>query len=129
MSVSQPEVHRKMRARVQEFDGDDDKWPGWWFKLQSLLKANHPGYERIVHETDATKLNNSVWNNADKKLSSSLSYVLGLTVTDERMALKIVRNVAVGEGATALHKLLAQYQPDVVNRHLSADVNHELVGS
>ena len=73
---------------------------------------------RVVHETDATKLNNAVWNNAHKKLWSSLSHVLGLTMTDESKALKMVRNVAVGEGATALHKLLAEYQPDVVNRHL-----------
>ena len=29
-----------------------------------------------------------------------------------------MRNVAVGEGAIALHKLLAEYQPDIVNRHL-----------
>ena len=97
-------------------------WPGWWFKLQSFLKANHIGYEalieRIVHESDATRLTNTVLNNADKKLSSSLYYVLGLTMTDESKSLKIVRNVAVREGAIALHKLLAEYQPDIVNRHL-----------
>ena len=29
-----------------------------------------------------------------------------------------MRNVAVGEGAIALHKLFAEYQPDIVNRHL-----------
>ena len=43
---------------MKEFDGDHDKWPGWWFKLQSVLKANHLGYEgmieRIAQETDAT---------------------------------------------------------------------------
>ena len=39
-------------------------------------------------------------------------------MTDESKSLKIVRNVAVGEGAIALHKLLAEYQPDIVNRHL-----------
>ena len=33
-------------------------------------------------------------------------------------SLKMVRNVAVGEGAIALHRLLAEYQPDIVNRHL-----------
>ena len=62
-SVSQPDLHREMLVRVKEFDGDDDKWPGWWFKLQSFLKAKHLGYEalieRIVHETDATKLKNA----------------------------------------------------------------------
>ena len=55
---------------------------------------------------------------ADKKLSSSLYYVLGLTMTDESKSLKIVRNVAVGEGAIGLHRLLGEYQPDIVNRHL-----------
>ena len=29
-----------------------------------------------------------------------------------------MRNVAVREGAIALHKLLFEYQPDIVNRHL-----------
>ena len=99
---------------MNEFDGDDDKWLGWWFKLQSFLKANHLGYdgfiERIAQETDATNLNHAVLNNADKKLSSSLYYVLGLTMTDESKPLKIVRNVAVGDGAIAPHKLLAAYQ-------------------
>ena len=57
-------------------------------------------------------------NHADKKLSSSLYDVLGLTVTDENKSLEIVRNVAVGEGAIALHKLLVEYQADIVNRHL-----------
>ena len=46
---------------MKEFDGDDDKWPGWWFKLQSFLKANHLGYEgmieRIVAESDVANLN------------------------------------------------------------------------
>ena len=111
-----------MLARVKVFDGDDDKWPGWWFKLQSFLKANHLGYEgmieRIVAETDVANLNNAVLSTADKKLSSSLYFVLGLTMTDESKSLKIVRNVAVGEGAIALHRLLAEYQPDIVNRHL-----------
>ena len=37
-----------MLARVKEFDGDDDKWLGWWFKLQSFLKANHLGYEGMI---------------------------------------------------------------------------------
>ena len=55
---------------------------------------------------------------ADKKLSSSLYYVLGLTMTDESKSLKIVRNVAVGEGGISLHRLLGEYQPDIVNRHL-----------
>ena len=86
-SVTQPDLHREMLARVKEFDGYDDKLPGWWFKLQSFLKANHIGYEalieRIAQETDATKQTNSVLSNADKKLSSSLYYVLGLTMTDE----------------------------------------------
>ena len=107
---------------MKEFDGDDDKWPGWWFKLQSYLKANHLGYEgmieRIAAETDVANLNNAVLSAADKKLSSSLYYVLGLTMTDESTSLKIVRNVAVGEGAIALHSLLAEYQPDIVVRHL-----------
>ena len=40
-SVPQPDLHHEMLARVKEFDGDDDRWPGWWFKLQSFLKANH----------------------------------------------------------------------------------------
>ena len=58
-SVPQPDLHREMLARVKEFDGDDDKWHGWWFKLQSFLKANHLVYEgmieRIVQETDGPK--------------------------------------------------------------------------
>ena len=57
-------------------------------------------------------------NNADKKLSTSLYYVLGLTRTDESKSFKIVRIVVVGEGAIALHKLLAEDQPDIVNHHL-----------
>ena len=36
-------------------------------------------------------------------------------MTDESKSLKIMRNVAVGEGAIALNKLLA---PDIVHRHL-----------
>ena len=121
-SVPQPDLHREMLARVQEFDGDDVKWPGWWFNLQSILKANHLGYEgmieRIVAEIDVANLNNAVFSAADRKLSSSLYYVLGLTMTDESKSLKIVRNVVVGEGAIALHRLLAKYQPDIVNLHL-----------
>ena len=81
------------------------------FKLQSFLKANRTGHEallkRIAQKTDATKLTNIVLNSGDKKLSSSLYYVLGVTMTDESKALKIVRIVAVGEGAIALHMLLA----------------------
>ena len=65
-------------------------------KMQSFLKANHTGYEAlieiIVQETDATNLTTAVMNNAHKKLSSSLYYVLGLTMTDESKSLKIVRN-------------------------------------
>ena len=126
-SVTKPDLHREMLARVKEFHGGDDKWTGWWLKLQSLLKANHLGYEgmieRTVQETDATKLNNAVLSNAHKKLSSSLYYVLGLTMTDESKSLKTV-------GAIALHKLLAEYHSDIVNRHFgSADGNHELVDS
>ena len=132
--VPQPDLHREMLARVKEFDGDDDKWPGWWFTLQSLLKANHLGYEgmieRIVHETDSTNLNNAVLSSADQKLSSSLYYVLGLTMTDESKSLKIVRNGAVGEGASCSSQVVG----GVSARHRrssqgSADVNHELVGS
>ena len=74
--------------------------------------------ERTILETDAANLNNAVMSTADNKLSSSLYYVLGLTTTDESKSHKIVRNVAVREGAIALHKLLAEYQPDIVNRHL-----------
>ena len=63
-SATHPDLHREMLAREKEFDGDDDKWPSWWFKLQSFLKANHIGYEalieRIAQETDATKLTNTV---------------------------------------------------------------------
>ena len=95
-----------MLARVKEFDGDDDKWLAWRFKMQSFLKANHLGYEvmieRIVAETDVANLNNAVLSAADKKLSSSLYYVLGLTMSDERKSLR----------------LLLEYQPDIVNRHL-----------
>ena len=46
-----------MLARVKEFD--DDMWPGWWFKRQPFLKANHLGHggmiETIVAETDVAK--------------------------------------------------------------------------
>ena len=86
-SVPQPDLHREMLARVKEFDGDDDKWPGW-FELQSFLKANHLGHEgmigRIVAETDVANLNNAVLSAADKKLSSSLHHVLGLTMRASR---------------------------------------------
>ena len=116
------DLHREMLARVEEFDGDDYQWPGWRFKVQSFLKANRIGYkaliERIVQETDAMKLTNTVMNSAHKKLSSSLYFVLASTITDESKSLKIVRNLAVAEGAIALHKLLAEYQPDIDNRHL-----------
>ena len=116
------DLHREMLARVKESDGDDDNWPGWRFKLESFLKANPLGYEAliesIVHESDATRMTNTVLKYADKKLSSSLYYVLGLTITDESKSLHMVRNVAVGEGAIASHKLLAEYQPDIVNCHL-----------
>ena len=75
-SVPQPDLHREMLARVQEFDGDDVKWPGWWFNLQSIMMANHLGYEgmieRIVAEIDVANLNNAVFSAADRKLSSSL---------------------------------------------------------
>ena len=78
-SVPQPDLHGEMLARVKEFD-DDDKW---WFKLQSFLKANHLRYEemieRITQETGTAHLNNVVLSTADKKLSGSLYYVLGLT--------------------------------------------------
>ena len=111
-----------MLARVKDFDGDDDMWPGWWFKLQSFLKTNHQGYkgmiERTVQETDVSNLDSAVLSAADKKLSSLLYYVLGLTMTDESKSLKTICNVAVGESAIALNKLLAEYQPDIVNRHL-----------
>ena len=33
-SVPQRDLHREMLARVKEFDRDDDKWPGWWFKCR-----------------------------------------------------------------------------------------------
>ena len=90
---------------MKEFDGDDDKWLGLLFKLQSFLNANYLGYEgmidRILQENGATNLNNAVLSTADKRLSSSLYYVLGLTMIDESKSLKIVRNVVVGEGAIA----------------------------
>ena len=121
--VAQPDIHREMLARVKEFDGDDHKWPGW-FQLQSFLKANHVGYEgmieTIVAETDVANLNNAVLSTADKKLSSSLYYVLGLTMTDESKSLKLVRDVAVGESLVV---------GGVSARHGSADVNIELVDS
>ena len=111
-----------MLARVKEFDGDDDRWPGWWLGLHSFLKATHLGHkgmiERIAQETGATNLNTAVLSSADKKLSSSLYYVLGLTMTDESKSLKIARNVPFEGGAIALHKLLPEYRPDIVNRHL-----------
>ena len=74
--------------------------------------------ERIVAETVVANPNNAVLSTADKKLSSSLCFVLGLTRSDESKSLKIVRNVAVGEGAITLHRLLAEHQPDIVNRHM-----------
>ena len=74
--------------------------------------------ERVVQETDVTNLNNAVLSSAER-LSSSLYFVLGLTMTDESKSLKMVRNAAVGPGAMALHKLLAEYQPDIVNRHFT----------
>ena len=74
--------------------------------------------DRIVQESDVANLNNAMLSNAEKKLSSSLYHELCLTMIDERKWRKIVRNVAVGEGAIALDKLLAECQPDIVNRHL-----------
>ena len=44
-------------------------------------------------------------------------------MTDESKSLKIVRNVAVGEGAIGLHRLLGEYQPDIVNRHLGQQMS------
>ena len=80
-----------------------------------------------MQETEATKLTDTVLNHADKKLSSSLYDVLGLTVTDESKSLIIVRNVAVGKGAIALHKLLVEYQPRHRQPSLgSAHDDHEL---
>ena len=91
-SVPQPDLHREMLARLKEFDGDDVVWLGWWFKLQSVLQANHLGcdgmIERIAAETDVANLNNAVLSTADEKLSSSL-YELGLTMTDESKSLNI----------------------------------------
>ena len=55
-----------------------------------------------MQEADATNLTDAVMN---RELSSSLHYVLGLTVTDESESLKTVRHASVGERATALHKL------------------------
>ena len=82
-SVPQPDLHREMLARLKEFDGDDGKWLGWWFKLQSVLQANHLGcdgmIERIAAETDVANLNNAVLSTADENLSSSLYHELGLT--------------------------------------------------
>ncbi len=90
-----------------------------WLVVQSLLKANHLGYEgmieRIVQGSVVVNLNNAVLSSAEKKLSSSLYSVLGLTMIDESKSRKIVRNVAAGEGAIALHKMLAEYRPDIVN--------------
>ena len=38
-TTPQPDSHREMWARVKEFDGDDDKWLGWWFGVKNLNKA------------------------------------------------------------------------------------------
>ena len=130
-SVPLPDLHREMLARVKEFDGDVDKWLGWWFKLLSLLKANHLGYEgmieRIAQETDATDLINAVLSNADKKLSSSLYCVLGLTMTDEHVAQDSTQC-----GSWRRRNCSSQVAGGVPARHRqsslgSADV-HELVG-
>ena len=37
--IPQPDLHREMWARVKEFDGDDDKWLGWWSGVKNLNKA------------------------------------------------------------------------------------------
>ena len=112
-SVPHTDLHQEMLARVQEFDGDDDKWLGWWFKLQSfgspIISCYEWMIERIVAETDVANLHNAVLGAADKKLSSSRYYVFGLTMTDESKSLKIVRNLSVGEGAIAFHNLLAEW--------------------
>ena len=42
-SVPQRDLHREMLLRVKEFDGDDDKWPGWWFKC----RVGHCGQETV----------------------------------------------------------------------------------
>ena len=87
-AVPQPDLHREILARVIEFGGDDDKWPGWWFKLQSFLKANHLGYEevieRIIQETDVANLNNAVLAPRTRNCRVRCRYyVLRLTMTDE----------------------------------------------
>ena len=68
-----------------------------------------------MQEADATNLTNAVM---DREFSSSLYYVLGLTMTDESKSLKTVPHVSVEEGATALHKILAEHLRDIVNGHL-----------
>ena len=52
-SVTQPDLHREMLGRVKEFDGDDDKWPGWWFKLQSFLIVNQHRMRSVDRENRA----------------------------------------------------------------------------
>ena len=79
-----------------------------------------------MQETDSTNLNNAVFSSADQKLSSSLYYALGLTMTDENKSLKIVRNGAVGEGSSCSSQVVS----GVSARHRqsslwSADFNHE----
>ena len=87
-----------------------------------MTSAQVSGYEalieKIVQETASTKLFNAVMDTADKRFSSSLYHVLRLPMTDERKSLKIVRDVSVLQGTIALHRLLAEKQLDVVNRHL-----------
>ena len=80
-----------------------------------------------MQETDATKMNNTVLSNADKKHSISWYHVLGLTMINKSKSLNIVRNVAVGEGAIARHRVVG----GVSARHRqstpgSADVHHGL---
>ena len=102
------------------------------FKLQSFLKANHLKYEemikRITQETDAANVNNAVLSTADKKLSSSLYYVLW-SADDRR---EQVAQDSTHCGSRGRRDRCSQVVGGVSARHRqsslgSADVNNELV--
>ena len=52
-TVPQLDQHREMLAQVKEFDGDDDKWLGWWFKLQSFFESQSSRLRRDDRENRA----------------------------------------------------------------------------
>ena len=85
----------------------------------SLLKANRVRRDLLTHTRVWCREPEQCWvEHRGQETVEFAVYVIGLT-TDESKSFKIVRNMAVGEGAIRLHELLTEYQPDIINRNLS----------